>query len=458
MTGTPSKRMTLFGKKDGPPRRVPALIVVTPSSNCQTAYLTRSADASGFKVAYIATKSNNPDNVKVVALSEDALHDCVVILPGDVRPIAEDIADLGVKGYKVFDLWKKQDYPNTDEHLPANSKDTDQFFVVRGPKALPLVHGDTPYHGPADDDAQNVIAITHGSAVASMFLQMATHFKPEVQTFLKSQHNTFPDCVYKKSHPSRPLCVEFATTMDGLTEDFEEKVEPHIDLLLKEIRATKPLPGIPKRTLLSPKPPVNRITIPGARDDDEDTLATGEDSVSSAHTRKQLGVLLNNGTYTARQVTHSLTFPTPRLFTVSTNDAGVPHMPVLTPEGQDILNITKAQDFNSEYKRALIHLGDTWCADPNAKPLQCHVELGNDTPGMTAYAAANVVSTRRATLPTSQPHIALVPSSRQHHWTTFPSHTSFEAPTSTTTSPFLVAAHSRITRSTRKPTSKTSWA
>ena len=30
------------------------------------------------------------------------------------------------------------------------------------------------------------------------------------------------------------------------------------------------------------------------------------------------------------------------------------------------------------------------------------MELGNDTPGMTAYAAANVVSTLQATLPTSQ--------------------------------------------------------
>ena len=313
MTGTPTKRNALFGKKDGPPRKVAALIVVTPSSNCHTAYLPRSADASGFKVAYIATKSNNPGNVKVVALSEDALHDCVVILPGDVRPNAEDITDLSIKGFKVFDIWKKQDYPNAGEHLPANSKDTDQFFAVRGPKALPLVHGDTPYHGPADDDAQNVIATTHGNAVASIFLQMAVHFKPEVQTFLKDQHNTFPDCVYKKNHPSRPLCVEFATAMDGLTEDFEEKVEPHIDLLLKEICAAIPLPEIPKRTLTSPKPPVPRITIPGARDDDKDTIATGDDSVSSAHIRKQVGVLLNNGTYTACQMTRALTLPTPRL-------------------------------------------------------------------------------------------------------------------------------------------------
>ena len=87
---------------------------------------------------------------------------------------------------------------------------------------------------------------------------------------------------------------------------------------------------------------------------------------------------------------------------MATNDAGVPHIPVLTPEGQSILNITKAQDFNSEYRRALVHLADTWCADKNAKPIQCHAELGNDTPGMTAYAAANVVSTRRATLLMSQ--------------------------------------------------------
>ena len=104
MSGTPTKRNALFGKKDGPPRKVTALIVVTPSSNCHTAYLPRSADASGFKVAYNATKSNNPGNVKVVALSEDALHDCVVILPGDARPNTEDITDLGVKGYKIFDV------------------------------------------------------------------------------------------------------------------------------------------------------------------------------------------------------------------------------------------------------------------------------------------------------------------------------------------------------------------
>ena len=154
-------------------------------------------------------------------------------------------------------------------------------------------------------------------------------------------------------------------------------------------------------------PPVPKIAIPGVRDDDEDTLATGDDSASSAHTRTQLDVLLNNGTYSANPATHCTHFPHSVPGTVAADEDGKlcipnPHAGRLEhPEHRQGAGVQR------KYKRHLQHLKDQWSNDPNTSLLQCFVELSNDAPGMTVYAAPNVVSTLGAFPSSHKSHIGL---------------------------------------------------
>ena len=214
-TGTPTKRLQAFGKEDTVPRKVHAVFVVTPASKVHTAYLVRHAEVSGFRIKYVATKSNNPRRPKIIGLSDDILSDAIVILPASLRPSDDDITKLRLAGYAVFDQWKKQDYTNLRDFLPANSADTAMFFIIVGPKCLPLVLQDMPYHGPADDDAVAVIATTHGEAVASMFINMGQHFRKDAQSGRTPSPSSTPTAtpfpiVSSRSNTARVL---FATTL-----------------------------------------------------------------------------------------------------------------------------------------------------------------------------------------------------------------------------------------------------
>ena len=133
---------------------------------------------------YIATKSNNPNTPKLVGLDGDTLTDAYVILPKSVLPVSTGVAELKAKGYTVFATFKKQDYSQLVSHLPVpNALDTDEFFIIKGPKSFPLVKHDTPYHGPADNDAHAVVALTHGEVVSTIFFAMNEHFNATAQTF-----------------------------------------------------------------------------------------------------------------------------------------------------------------------------------------------------------------------------------------------------------------------------------
>ena len=63
-TGTPAKRLQTFGKEDTVPRTVYAVLVVTPASKVNTAYLVRHAEVAGFQIKYVATKSNKRTAVR----------------------------------------------------------------------------------------------------------------------------------------------------------------------------------------------------------------------------------------------------------------------------------------------------------------------------------------------------------------------------------------------------------
>ena len=296
-TGTPTKRLQAFGKVNKGPRKVHVVYVVALASKVHTAYLVRHAEVSGFRIKYVATKSNNPRRPKIIGLSDDILSNAIVILPASLRPSDDDITKLRLAGYAVFDQWKKQDYTNLRDFLPANSADTAMFFIIVGPKCLPLVLQDMPYHGPADDDAVAVIATTHGEAVASMFINMGQHFQKDAQSFINAQANTFPDCIFKKQHCSRTLCQDFATKVDGLADNYEDKASSHVQLLEQEIRTMVPLPAIPRKDPGQPAPPVPRdVQLHNDKPHDDDTLATsGNGTVTSALTKKRIKIILQLG-------------------------------------------------------------------------------------------------------------------------------------------------------------------
>ena len=167
---------------------------------------------------------------------------------------------------------------------------------MRGPKSLPLVPLNIPYHGPADDDARAIIATTHGDAVATAYLNMGQHFSKDAQSFIISNQNTFPDCIFKRGHSSRTLCIDFATSVDGLKDDYEDKAAAHVTLLEQEIRNMVTLPPIP-RNPRPPAPPVPRnVQLDNDDPNDDDTLATtGDGTAASSFTKKRIKSVLQFG-------------------------------------------------------------------------------------------------------------------------------------------------------------------
>ena len=69
-------------------------------------------------------------------------------------------------------------------------------------------------------------------------------------------------------------------------------------------------------------------------------------------------------------------------------------MPILEKEGAALLAEAKNSDLNKGYALRLQYVGESWCNNPTAPPIQANVELGNDTLAMTAYAAHGVCTTK----------------------------------------------------------------
>ena len=194
-----------------------------------------------------------------------------------------------------------------------------------------------------------------------------------------------------------------------------------------------------------PNPPVPKIAIPGVRDDDEDTLATGDDSASSAHTRTQLDVLLNNGTYTANPATHCTHFPHSAPRTVAADEDGKlcipnPHAGRLEhPEHRQGAGVQRKVQASSPASQGPMEQRP----QRQSSPVLCRAQqryTRNDglcSPQRGKYAWSIPLE--------SQISHRFAPSAQQLHLTTFPKQASSRATTSTTTCPFLVAALFAIT-------------
>ena len=183
-----------------------------------------------------------------MGLNCDALTDSYVILPTSVLPEPTEVAEIKDKGYTVFATFKKQDYPLLASHLPVpNALDADKFFIIKGPKSLPLFKDNTPYHGPADNDALALMTLNHSKVVSKIFFTINKYFNATSQAFLFKQSTTLPDAVFKKMESSRPTCQTFTTLVDGLSEDVKETAKAAIALVNTKIATFKTLPVIPCR-------------------------------------------------------------------------------------------------------------------------------------------------------------------------------------------------------------------
>ena len=335
------------------------MLGVTPSGKVHTGYLPRMTHLPGFKSIYVGTKSNNPDKPKYISLAHDTLMDGAVILPANLRPSNQDVSSLEKKGFKVFNTSKKQDYPSLSKYLPDNAKDTDEFFIIKGPKVLPLLYGDEPYHGDNDDDAFAVISDTHGDVLTRLYLAMADGFNKEAQSFLVEQANTFPDEIFKKPHSARPLCETFTTKMDGLTEELEDQVTDCLVVLDLDLDRHKGLPPIPRRRLASIP---DQITCAGNTSDDE--------TESSAINKKRVVVLCNLSELTCQHSACTTLFHTYTTLIkliahtpVACTDDHAPRIPILEDEGVKILVIKNQKEYNEAYAARLTHLQSEWNKD-----------------------------------------------------------------------------------------------
>ena len=358
--GTQNKRDQLLGKGNAP-RKVVALSIITQNGNVHAAYLPHFGFHGLGATIYIASKSNNPYKPKLVGLNGNVLNDAYVLLPKYVLSEPTEVAEIKAKGFTVFYTFAKQDYPTLGPHLPVPyALAGDEFFIIKGPKSLPLVQNDTPYHGPADDDALAVLSINHGEVVSKTFFAMNEHFSATAQAFLLEQSNSFSDAVFKKPHSSRPTCLTFTTLVNKLSEEVEDSAKATIALVDTEIAAFKNLLVIPRRIL-----PVNEIDLL-----DNNTLGTTDDTEPLSINKSRILVI---GQY------------------MCLDDDGTPALPIITKEGATILQTKRQKDFNTLYADRLHQIEHNWNEDVNASPLQSSGELNEDTIAMSAYAASCIV-------------------------------------------------------------------
>lgn len=281
-------------------RSVFAVVVITPRGNCHAAYLPQRIENGEDAFIYVATKSNDPVNPIYCVLPEDLLHDAVVVVPKDDFTDT-DLASLKAIGYIVFDSFTKTAHAGAlASVIPSTADPDDEYFIVIGPKCMPLVYGDLGFHGEADDSAVGVLEASQGRPATKIFFAMWTHFSLSNQTWLVANSATVPDNVFKKPHPSRPLALAtFTVSVGGPDEDIGAA---ELAALTMEVNAHRPLQPIPRKP--GGPPPV--IGGGGLGFHDDDTLASDK---GGAPTERETRVLLNLSkafTFTLFSYTHSI--------------------------------------------------------------------------------------------------------------------------------------------------------
>ena len=109
---------------------------------------------------------------------------------------------------------------------------------------------------------------------------MASAFNKEAQTYLDEHANNFPPRIFKKPHSARPLCTNFTTRMDGITDDLEKKCKDAITVLELELEDHDGLGSIPRK---APRSVPEQITCSAGKtvcsDDETETNPINEQRV-----------------------------------------------------------------------------------------------------------------------------------------------------------------------------------